>query len=271
MEEKESEKNSQNEEKESEESVSSETESQSDTSKPAEENRKKTDDGYHSNHRQRMWDRIKRFGFESLEPHEQLEVILYNPISRGNTNETAHEIIKRFGSVYAALIADPKELMKIKGVGPKVAEYLNSLLYITGAVERFELKYNFGSTLDNIEKASKYAVSLFHGKAVEYLYIVSLNSFKKVISTDMVSAENASQVNTTVAYIAKLALSNHASYIMLAHNHPGGSLNPSPADMHMQRAVYEGLNTLSIKLEYNFIVAQGRAKCIFSREDGFGI
>ena len=58
---------------------------------------------------------------------------------------------------------------------------------------------------------------------------------------------------------------------MLAHNHPGGSLNPSPADMHMQRAVYEGLNTLSIKLEYNFIVAQGRAKCIFSREDGFGI
>lgn len=259
------------EEKESDKSVSSETESQSDTSKPAEKNGKKTDDGYHSNHRQRMWDRIKRFGFESLEPHEQLEVILYNPISRGNTNETAHEIIKRFGSVYAALIADPKELVKIKGVGPKVAEYLNSLLYITGAVERFELKYNFGSTLDNIEKASKYAVSLFHGKAVEYLYIVSLHSFKKVISTDMVSAENASQVNTTVAYIAKLALSNHASYIMLAHNHPGGSLNPSPADMHMQRAVYEGLNTLSIKLEYNFIVAQGRAKCIFSREDGFGI
>lgn len=72
------------EEKESEKSVSSETESQSDTSKPAEKNGKKTDDGYHSNHRQRMWDRIKRFGFESLEPHEQLEVILYNPIDSVN-------------------------------------------------------------------------------------------------------------------------------------------------------------------------------------------
>ena len=58
---------------------------------------------------------------------------------------------------------------------------------------------------------------------------------------------------------------------MLAHNHPGGTLNPSPDDLQMQRAVYEGLNTLSVKLEYNFIVAQGRARCIFDRNNMIGI
>lgn len=225
----------------------------------------------HSDHRQRMWDRINKFGFESLSPHEQLEVMLYHPIPRGDTNEIAHNLISEFGSVYNVLTASPERLTEVKGVGPKAAAYLNSLMDITGAVQRSEVESEFGNVLAETSAAAKFCVSLFHGKLVEYLYIISLNSFKKVIGVDRVSAENSGQVSTTVAYIAKKALANHARYVVLAHNHPGGTLEPSVADLQMQRAVHEGLKTLQIGLEYNFIVAQGKAKCIFSREDLIGI
>ncbi len=235
------------------------------------EEEKRREKSIHREHRKRMREKIRKIGFEGLEPHEQLEVILYNPIVQGNTNDIAHRLIERFGSIYNIFTADEKELTEVDGIGSRTAVYLKSLLDITGAVQRFEIENEYRNVLGNAEKASKYAVSLFHGKVVETLYIISLNSFKKVISNDSISIENASQVTTTVAFIAKIALSRHASFIMLAHNHPGGTLNPSPDDLQMQRAVYEGLNTLSVKLEYNFIVAQGRARCIFDRNNMIGI
>ena len=234
------------------------------------EKRQKTRDELHDKHRQGMLDRVRRFGFESLRIHEQLEVILYNPIPRINTNGIARELIDRFGSLYNVLTADPELLQEVDGIGPRAAKYLNSLFDIAGAVQRAEIE-NESKNLGSAEEAGKYAASLFYGKVSEYLYIVSLNSFKRVISVDRISSENAKQVTTTVAYIAKMALLRHASYIMLAHNHPGGTFEPSVSDMQMQRAVYEGLNTLSIKLEYNFIVARGQARCIFDRNNMIGI
>ena len=71
------------------------------------EKRQKTRDELHDKHRQGMIDRVRRFGFESLRIHEQLEVILYNPIPRINTNGIARELIDRFGSLYNVLTADP--------------------------------------------------------------------------------------------------------------------------------------------------------------------
>lgn len=238
--------------------------------KPNKEKQQKTRSELHENHRQGMLDRVRRFGFESLRIHEQLEVILYNPIPRINTNGIARELIDRFGSLYNVLTADPKLLQEVDGIGPRTARYLNSLFDIAGTVQRAEMENEY-KNLDSVEEAGKYATSLFYGKVTEYLYIVSLNSFKRVISIDRISSENAKQVTTTVAYIAKMALLRHASYIMLAHNHPGGTFEPSVADIQMQRAVYEGLNTLSIKLEYNFIVARGQARCIFERNNIIGI
>ena len=44
----------------------------------------------HSGHRQRMRDRIRENGEQSLSDHEFLEVLLYITQPRVNTNEQAH-------------------------------------------------------------------------------------------------------------------------------------------------------------------------------------
>lgn len=225
----------------------------------------------HNDHRRRMADKIRKFGFESLKEHEQLEVILYNPIPRGDTNEIAHRLIKRFGSAYNVLIADPKLLQEVEGVGPKTAAYLNSLIDITGAVQRFEIESKCNAVLADAETAARYVISLFHGKAAEHLYIISLGSSKRVLAVDRITNESPDKVITTVAEIASKAIMNRAKYVVMAHNHPGGSLEPSVSDIRMQRAVNDGLETLQIKLEYNFIVSGGRAKCVFNRGEAFGI
>ena len=81
----------------------------------------------HEGHRERMRIRFSANGFENYRPHEVLEQILFLVIPRANTNETAHLLVNRFGSLRGVLNAPVKELMEVPGIGRKAAEFLASL------------------------------------------------------------------------------------------------------------------------------------------------
>lgn len=91
----------------------------------------------HEGHRERMRIRFSRNGFENYRPHEVLEQVLFLVIPRANTNETAHLLVNRFGSLSGVLNASVNELMEVHGIGRKAAEFIASL------------KPNFASFLEN--------------------------------------------------------------------------------------------------------------------------
>ena len=43
----------------------------------------------HENHRQRVWEKFRRFGLQVFADHEVLELLLFFAIRRGDTNPTA--------------------------------------------------------------------------------------------------------------------------------------------------------------------------------------
>lgn len=89
---------------------------------------KSNKDNLHKNHRKRMRQRFAINGFSDYHPHEVLEQILFQCIPRVNTNETAHRLIRRFGSLENVLRASPEELTQIEGIGPTSAKYVSGLL-----------------------------------------------------------------------------------------------------------------------------------------------
>lgn len=74
-------------------------------------------DSMHSGHRRRMRKRFLDTGGSGFRDHELMELMLYYVIPRGNTNETAHRLIKKFGSISAVLDADRSELLSVGGIG----------------------------------------------------------------------------------------------------------------------------------------------------------
>ena len=50
----------------------------------------------HAGHRQRMHQRVQKYGLESLAEHEMLEYLLYFTNPRRDTNPTAHALLERF-------------------------------------------------------------------------------------------------------------------------------------------------------------------------------
>jgi len=86
-----------------------------------------SDKQLHAGHRERMRRRFSENGFENYQPHEVMEQVLFAVIPRANTNETAHLLLNRFGSIENVLDASEEELMTIPGIGKRAAEYLTSL------------------------------------------------------------------------------------------------------------------------------------------------
>lgn len=216
----------------------------------------------HEGHRQRICKKAGILGLEFLEPHEQLEKLLYAVIPRGDTNEVAHNLLETFGSIKDVLYADVKSLTEVDGVGPKTAEFLHDLPILLGIVERCIFTKGHTYILDTPDKICQFAKSMFYGHLVEILYAICLNNKKKLIRCYKISDGTSEQTSVSVHKIARLAILNEANYVVLAHNHPGGRCEPSMADLKMTAKVRTALNTLGIQLMGHVIVAGDEYKMI---------
>lgn len=80
----------------------------------------------HKGHRKRFRLRMKEVSRNDgrVFDHELLELLLFRSIRRANTNDTAHMLVNKFGSVENALAAAPEELREIKGIGKTSAAHL---------------------------------------------------------------------------------------------------------------------------------------------------
>jgi len=60
-----------------------------------------------------------------------------------------------------------------------------------------------------------------------------------------------------VAEIFEFAIQQHASAVILAHNHPSGELHPSREDLHITREIRKAGELLEIPLLDHLIIVPG--------------
>lgn len=211
----------------------------------------------HQGHRQRLYTRFTEEGLDNFAEHEVLELLLFSTISRANTNLIAHQLIQRFGSFAKVLEADTKDLMSIKGMGEKSAIFLN----LIGPVTSRYLKSAFSQEspkLNHPKIVGDYLKPLLINRAQEVFYVISLNSQCKVLHATLISEGT---VNETVVYprkVAEAAIRHKASSIILAHNHPAGTVSPSDSDIKLTKILAEVMAALKIPVLDHVIVAHDK-------------
>lgn len=67
-------------------------------------------------------------------------------------------------------------------------------------------------------------------RSVEYLWVVSLNIKNWVTNIELINIGSPNRVHTEPPEIFRVPIYKAATSIILVHNHPSGSLTPSPAD-----------------------------------------
>ncbi|MCL2839993.1 MAG: DNA repair protein RadC [Defluviitaleaceae bacterium] len=207
----------------------------------------------HKGHRGRMRQRYKKQSFDGFADHEVLEFLLYYCYPRQDTNEIAHKMLNEFGSFHNLLEADIPTLMAKLKCTENIAIFINMLPKV--ANRYFNNRWGDKIFLDTCQRAAAYAMDLFVGYTVESFYVLCLDVRYRLIHAAQVSVGT---VNETAAYpreIISVALQNNAVNVILAHNHPGGTIKPSPADNEVTRTIFEGMTAIKIKLIDHIIVA----------------
>ena len=219
----------------------------------------------HAGHRERMRRRFLDVGLDSFADHEALEYALFYAVPRGDTNEIAHRLLSRFGSLAAVLEADPSDLAAVEGVGPGTAAFLSFLPQFTRRYLKDRLETN-KPCLKTSEEAIAYAIPIMTGRADEVFYVVSLNAACRVLNATLLAEGTISEVRLHPRQVVEVALRNRAASVIFVHNHPAGTAKPSTEDLRLTEALVKALQPLSIKVLDHIIVA-GEQAYSFAREN----
>lgn len=208
----------------------------------------------HEGHRGRLTKRFLMEGFESFEDHEILELLLFYALPRVDTNPIAHRLLEKFGSLAGVLEADAKDLAQTPGIGPGAAAYLAMFPEAFRAYERSKLGKR--PMIRSIDEACRFARTLLFGKPVEQIYVIWLNTQSRVIHSERLSEGSVSESPVYISHIAAAALRHHAVKGIVAHNHPGGNVQPSAADIRTTQDILHALALLGIELVDHIIVSE---------------
>lgn len=82
----------------------------------------------------------------------------------------------------------------------------------------------------------------------EFFWVLLLDNANNVLGISEVSIGSSSKTIVNVKEIIQLAIKANASGVIVAHNHPTGTLNPSKCDIEITNRIKEGLMYSDVKL-----------------------
>ena len=208
----------------------------------------------HEGHRERVKQRFLRDGLRGFEPHQILEMLLFFGIPRKDTNEIAHKLLDTFGSLSGVLKARYDDLLQVKGMTPGSA----TLLCFSGQLirEYYDSELSKDIILDSTEKMGEFVLPKFFGERNEKVLLVCLDNICKVLYSSFVSEGSMNATEIHVRRILEQAIRNHATAVVVAHNHPSGFALPSLEDQKSTKALTNTLHIAGIQLIDHLIIAE---------------
>ncbi len=220
----------------------------------------------HSGHRARLKKRfIREGGFENFEDHNILEMLLFYTIPRRDTNELAHKILDKFGSLYALFDAPYEELIKTPGISENTACLIKAILPAARAYNYS--KYQQVTVLNNMNKVSDYLLGKYAGFSEEVLGLVSMDNCYRALSFDILAKGTIDSVIIDVRKIIETLINNQATMAIIVHNHPSGFAIPSPQDVYQTRKIIAACNSINVSVLDHNLIAHGECISMHSSKE----
>jgi DNA repair protein RadC len=207
-------------------------------------------------HRQRLRDRFEKAGLDGFAPHEVLELLLTLAVPRRDVKKPAKKLLARFGNLRGVLDAPLEDLRQVRGLGQVTPVALRIIreaanLYLQQVAEE-KTSLRESETLYGFWRSR---LGALRNEVFEVAYLDSAYTLLR----DGVEPLAEGTVDRAVVYprrVVESALRRGAAAIVLAHNHPNGSVHPSEQDKMLTRAVVLAAETVQIKVLDHLIVSK---------------
>ena len=204
-------------------------------------------------HRERTREQYIKNGIEAMPDHIILELILFYAIPRRDVKPIAYNLLNHFDqSLDAVLSADIDELCKVDGIGRNAAVLIRLFRDVNNVVN---IRKNSNTTeIRNWLAAKDYAENELSHLKKERVILITLNNSMQIIKCHTVAEGTVNCAKIQVRNVVEAVLKDNASSVILAHNHPEGSYQPSQEDLDLTSSLKYMLSDLDVALNDHIIV-----------------
>ena len=205
-------------------------------------------------HRTRLRKRLLEGGAEALADHEVIEYLLMTARPRIDTKPIARSLIKRFGSLAGVLNADPRTLADHPQMGESSAAALKIVALGARRLARQEVQQQ--PVLGSWQALIDYLhIDMAH-LTVERVRVLYLNAQNRLIHDEHVGDGSIDEAAIHPREVIRRALERGATALILVHNHPSGSPEPSRADIQITQRIAEAGRLLGITVHDHVIIGR---------------
>ncbi len=194
-------------------------------------------------------EKLLRKGAEALKNEELMALLLGSGVQGKDVRKLAKEIVALMDKEFETLTL--KRLCEIHGLGvAKASQILASI--------ELSKRYLLTSSQRITSAEEVYAVlKRFATKQQEHFLSITLDGASHIINTRTVFIGTLNQSMVHPREVFADAIADRAAGIIIAHNHPSGTLEASRADIQITRRLQEVSKLVGIELLDHVILAKG--------------
>ena len=168
-----------------------------------------------------------------------------------------------FGGISGLLHATPDDLKRVKGLGPAKRAEIVAVLELARRAMAEQLKERTVFADPNTIK--HYLKLHLAARSYEVFAVIFLDSQNRLLAMEEMFRGTLTQTSVYPREVALRALHHQASAVVLAHNHPSGTVQPSRADEALTQTLKAALALLDVRVLDHIIVGPGQALSMAER------
>jgi DNA repair protein RadC len=174
-------------------------------------------------------------------------------IGSGNKQADVTKISKDVKSLIQAKGSDLtyEDLLTIKSLGPAKASQIMAGFELW----RRQFEVTDRPIIDSPEKAVEQLTDI-RNKKQEYFVCLTLDGANRLIAKRVITIGTLTSSLVHPREVFADAITDRAASIIVAHNHPSGNLDPSPADIDVTKRLQDAAKLLGIALNDHIIVTK---------------
>ncbi|MBR4537003.1 MAG: DNA repair protein RadC, partial [Bacteroidales bacterium] len=199
-------------------------------------------------------EKLLTLGKKALTNAELIAILLRTGVKGSSVVEMAKEVLASAGNRLTTLSRlEASQLTAINGMAKAKAATLIAALELGWRMQG-EFSEDNILILNDSKALFNYMSPLVADIDHEEFWAIYLNNAKKVIGRQRIASGGQTSTAVDIRMVFRGALECKAVALMVVHNHPSGSLRPSPEDKHLTQQLSEAGNLLQIKLYEHLII-----------------
>lgn len=213
---------------------------------------------------ERPRERCVRLGADALSAVELLALVLGSGGSQGSGLALAQSLLERYSSLRALSHADPMELALVPGVALARSTALAAAFELGRRATRLAVAPL--QMVEGPEDAAAVLLPCLEGLRQEAVAALFLGARHQMLRLEVVAVGGLNAASIEPREVFRGAIGAGAAAVVLGHNHPSGSPEPSEDDIRLTQRLARCGETLGIRLLDHLVL--GDASYVSLRERG---